>query len=249
MLATIPHDQDFTQLIIGQMTTYYENACSNYKRSVLKMQSQGESGGRLKASAAFAESIELRDLLQKIWLAEGSQREKFLEDEANLLIQKTSDDLLSNTDIITDRKKVASLCLLYTSLTWLAVKINDLRHITTTSSEVTRKSDGTRQGKRWTLLTPSQNRLSAVYLPMTSETVTTFDGVLSSYRELSVLVLRTLNIEIRLHMIFALREAIQSTYLLPQPVSAPDPAILAMNADLTHFDEDIGSYMRETEKL
>jgi exocyst complex component 4 len=174
MLDTIPHDQAFSQLIITQMVAYYEKCCQWYKALVSRPQEPGSSSDSLKTSAALANGPgEIHDNMQKLWLADGDAQE-LLEKETGLLILQCNETPLQLSDVILDRKPIAALCLLYTSLKWLSTKIEHLRRITThdvDSSHTMRPA----HNRRWTLI-HAQSRGSSesegVYLPMTQETVT-----------------------------------------------------------------------------
>lgn len=174
MLDTIPHDQAFSQLIITQMVAYCEK-CSNWYRSLVSCSQDTNSyGSSLKASATFACGPgDIHDIVQKLWLAEEDAQD-LREKEVGLLILQTNETKLRLVDIIPDRKTIASLCLLYTSMRWLANKVGQLRHITNHDVDSSRRNTmRPSHNRRWTLL----NGLSrgdgntAVYLPMTQETV------------------------------------------------------------------------------
>lgn len=83
---------------------------------------------------------------------------------------------LSAGDLITDRKVINSLCLLATSMRWLASKVVQLRHIE--DPENFSRNDGGGSGRlrrRWTLIDsirrPQFDENKPIFLPMTTETV------------------------------------------------------------------------------
>ena len=173
MLDTIPHDQAFSQLIISQMVTYHRKCLEWYKSLVTRVQSQSPGGSRLRRAAAYAESGEVHDTIAKLWLAEAGEQQQLLEKENGLLMLETNQAPLELSDLIGDRKTIASLCLLYTSMKWLASKVGQLRHITTHQADSSRQEGKSRRARRWTLLVPSRNKStpSSVFLPMTQESV------------------------------------------------------------------------------
>jgi len=66
------------------------------------------------------------------------------------------------------------MCVLYTSMKWLAIKIEQLRHITRSDADSSRTSMQKPANRRWTLLNDAsraQDEQVPVYLPMTQETV------------------------------------------------------------------------------
>jgi exocyst complex component 4 len=174
MLGTIPHDQALSSLIITQMLRYYDRCFNWYKALVTKTQEEASTAQELRASAVMAlEPSEIHETMQKLWQAETADRE-LLEKEASLLIARTKEKKLEPSDIIQDRDTISSLCLLYTSMKWLSVKILSLRHITQNETDSSRSSLPKPERKRWTLLN-DPNKATAeegpVYLPMTQETV------------------------------------------------------------------------------
>lgn len=174
MLGTIPHDQALSSLIITQMLRYYDRCFNWYKALVTKTQEEGSSTQELRASAVIAlEPSEIHETMQQIWKAETPDL-GLLEKEANLLIARTKEKKLEASDIIQDRDTISSLCLLYTSMKWLSVKVLSLRHITANETDSSRSSLPKPEKKRWTLLNDPSKATAEdgpVYLPMTQETV------------------------------------------------------------------------------
>jgi len=205
MLGTIPHDQALSALIIRQMMQYYNRCFSWFKALVTKAQHQEEASPSLsgapvddeialRASAVMAlKQSEIRDAMEQIWKASGLDSDpnpkmaELLAKEVSLLISRTKERKLELSDIIQDRDTVSSLCLLYTSMKWLSVKILGLRHITRNETDSSRSSLPTGLGgrpvdgkkRRWTLLNDPNKAAAAgsgeeglpVYLPMTQDTV------------------------------------------------------------------------------
>lgn len=172
MLDTIPHDQALSQLIITQMMRYYNRCCEWFKSLVARVQDSG--GPTLKLSAELATGPgDIHDTMQKLWTTEGDDQRE-LEKETGLLIIQTNETPLRLDDIIVDRDIISSLCVLYTSLKWLAIKIGELRHITHQNIDSSRASMHRPQNRRWTVLNDSYSRTqdeqNGVYLPMTQET-------------------------------------------------------------------------------
>jgi exocyst complex component 4 len=80
-----------------------------------------------------------------------------------------------SSDLISDRKAINSLCILCTSMRWLANKVVQLRHIEDPGNFS--RNDGGSSGRlrrRWTLIDAvgaRSDECKPVYLPMTAETV------------------------------------------------------------------------------
>lgn len=172
MLDTIPHDQALSQLIITQMMRYYERCYDWFKSLVSRV--RDSDGTTLKLSALLASGPdEIHDTMQKLWTSEAINRD-LLEKEVGLLIIKTNETPLRLDDIILDRETISSLCVLYTSMKWLAIKIDQLRHITRNDVDSSRTTMQKPINRRWTLLNGAARAPddpAAVYLPMTQETV------------------------------------------------------------------------------
>ncbi|KAK4226526.1 putative exocyst complex component sec8 [Podospora fimiseda] len=257
MLGTIPHDQALSSLIITQMLRYYDRCFGWYKALVTKTQEEATSSEELRASAVMAlEAGEIHDVVVELLKSEPLDLE-LLEKEASLLIDQTNEKKLEASDIIQDRDTISGLCLLYTSMKWLSVKVLGLRHITRNETDTSGRSNLPKpEKKRWTLLNDPNKATSEegpVYLPMTQETVQSFDSILTSYDELASIALRTLHHEIRCRIVhslgLALSPSTSAPYILDQDVSEPDPTILSLNAELVSYDETATKFLREREVL
>ncbi|KAK2048817.1 Sec8 exocyst complex component-specific domain-containing protein [Colletotrichum somersetense] len=253
MLGTIPHDQALSTLIITQMMRYYDRCFGWYKSLVSKTQAQAGEPTKLRMSAAMTlEEGDVQETIKQLWTSEPLDRE-LLEKEVGLLIVQTNEKRMEMADIIQDKDTISSLCLLYTSMKWLAVKIASLRHITRNEADSSRPQLNRGSNKRWTLMNDPSKATSEdgpVYLPMTQETVQAFDGIVSSFEELAATALLTLHMEIRCEIIYSLRTALSTDtapYLLDQEVTEPDPQILTLNSDLVLYDETIARYLRAKE--
>ncbi|TVY26104.1 putative exocyst complex component, partial [Lachnellula hyalina] len=252
MLDTIPHDQALSQLIITQMLRYYDR-CYDWFRSLVS-RVRDSDGTTLKLSALLAtEQGDIHETMEKIWASQVEDR-PLLEKETGLLITQTNQTPLRLDDTITDRDTISSLCVLYTSMKWLAIKIGQLRHITKNAADSSRTAQKP-MGRRWTLfnefeVSRLQDEQNPVYLPMTQETVSAFDSIVSSYQELAGTVLLTLHMEVRCQIILSLSIALapdSTPYLLEQAANDPDPKILSLNADLVSYDETVVRFLRDKE--
>ena len=174
MLGTIPPDQALSSLIVTQMMRYYDRCFSWFKSLVTKTQEQATDSSNLRASARFAvDPGEIHETMQKLWTAE-TWDEELAEKEIRLLIEQTNESRLQLNDIIQDRETISSLCLLYSSMKWLAGKISGLRHITAHETDSSRHNLPREANRRWTLMNdPSKSSAEQgpVQLPLTAETV------------------------------------------------------------------------------
>lgn len=174
MLGTIPPDQALSSLIVNQMMRYYDRCFSWYRSLVLKTQEQGTDSSKLRASARFtAQAGEMQETMQKLWTSDHVDK-VLLEKEVHLLIEQTNETVLEMNDVIQDRETISSLCLLYTSMKWLAAKISGLRHITVHETDSSRQTLQRQTNRRWTLMNDPNKATSEqgpVKLPLTQETV------------------------------------------------------------------------------
>ncbi len=254
LLDTIPQDQAFTQLVIAQLLAYYNKCCEWYKALVTKARAQSQDAPSLKAAAAMAEAGDLKDIVEKLWQGEISEKDDLLHKEIDLLISKITESPLEPFDIISDRRSVAALCMLYASTQYLSTRLTHLRHITSDQqTNPTRDSLNSKKPhptRRWTLLTtpnPSTESYTPVYLPLTPETAPAFDSILASFRSLAITALLTLHLDIRCGVIHMLSRTLREPYLLAQPMRDPDPSALALNADLLNFDDNLTTYLPSQE--
>ncbi|OIW29522.1 hypothetical protein CONLIGDRAFT_331661 [Coniochaeta ligniaria NRRL 30616] len=256
MLGTIPHDQALSSLIITQMMRYFDRCFSWYRTLVAKVNEEGIADSQsLRLSAVMATAqTELHETMLKLWQSEEPNLD-LLDKEIDLLIAQATEKNIGKSDIIQDRDTISSLCLLYTSLRWLSVKIAGLRHITKNDADSSRSSIPKPEKRRWTLLNdPNKSILEQgpVYLPMTQETVQSFDNIQSSYRDLATTALLTLHTEVRCRIMHSLAVALSPStapYLLDQEVTEPDPQILSLNADLASYDETTSRHLSSAREL
>ncbi|KAH6892322.1 Sec8 exocyst complex component-specific domain-containing protein [Thelonectria olida] len=255
MLGTIPPDQALSSLMVTQMMRYYDRCFSWYKSLVIQAQEQvvDPTNANLRASARLSlDAGEIQETMKKLWTADEMDWE-LAENEVHQLIDLTNESPLEAKDIIQDRDSISSLCLLYTSMKWLAVKISGLRHITMHETDTSRQNLPRHSGRRWTLMNDpnkASNDQSPVQLPLTQDTVQAFDSIVSSFEELAGTALLTLHMEIRCRIVQSLRVVLSPSvapYLLDQDVNEPDPPILNLNSELVLFDETIVRYLRDKE--
>ncbi|OCK78597.1 hypothetical protein K432DRAFT_427162 [Lepidopterella palustris CBS 459.81] len=246
MLDNLPHDQAFSQLIITQMSTYYDKCSGWYKALVTRSQGKSQTGRLLKASAAFAEDGDLQNAVSALFETDKEKSQDKFEQEVILLLSKTDAEPLEESDLIMDRKTVASLCLLHTSMKWLASKVGHLRHISDRATDSSRLEHGKpKHNRRWTMVASTEPRADGVpvYLPLNADTADEFDSVVRSYQQLAATVLRCLHLEIRCRILHQLRVSIKDNYLLEQELNDADPDIISLNSDLVAFDEDVSNHL------
>jgi exocyst complex component 4 len=175
MLDNLPHDQAFSQLIINQMDTYAQK-CTGWYKALVSRSQPSPSGRRIKAPAAWAESEDIGDLVSRIFQADTEDNDSFAqltETVVTSLSQAVEAEPLDQADMLQDKKSIISLCLLYTSMRWLATKTAQLRYISDRATNSARAETAKeRHNQRWTLLSSSEPRAegASVYLPLNQET-------------------------------------------------------------------------------
>ncbi|KAI2641901.1 Sec8 exocyst complex component-specific domain-containing protein [Hypomontagnella submonticulosa] len=255
MLGTIPHDQALSGLIISQMLRYHERCLAWFKSLVAKAQEASTAPQSLRYSAELALGDgEIQRTIKKLWTSDNLDRE-LIEKEVRFLITQTNERVLEPSDIIQDRDVISSLCLLYTSMKWLSVRIIGLRHITRFDTDSSQATLPKNRNRRWTLLNDTNKangeQQGPVYLPMTQETVQSFDNIVSSFEEFAGIVLLTLHMEIRCRIVQSLGVALSpktAPYVLgDQEIKEPDPQILSLNSELIAYDETVARFLRDKE--
>jgi exocyst complex component 4 len=250
MLDLLPHDQAFSQLIITQIVTYYDKCYGWYKATVSRTQAHPQTGKRMKMSAALLESGDINTIVEELRTSDVAKRQGIIAKEHANLLNSLEGALVEDQDLILDRRNLAGLCLLLTSMKWFAVKIQSLRFISSQNEDSSkRNSDRYDKQRRWTLITTQQeDDPDQVYLPLTEETASAFDGVHNSYLLLSASVLRALHVEMRMHVFHFISRSMRRTFQLDQELNEADPEIVALNADLAGFDEELATHLQDEQQ-
>lgn len=250
MLADLTHDQLFTQLIITQMNTYYEKCSTWYKALVSRGQSEYD-GRSMKASAMLSENAEVSAMVNKIAASNPEDKNALLQQESLSLAAVLRNRQLSESDMISDRKSEAQLCLVFNSITWLALKLSQLRKISDRATDSMGRRDSSivpiKRTLTTSLLEESAASDTSTFLPLSSESARFFDGVIDAYEELASTVLQTLHLELRCRISFRLGLAIRGSYLYPDIADSPDEDVLALVNDLLEFDQALKAMLLSRE--
>ncbi|KAK5135912.1 hypothetical protein LTR08_004370 [Meristemomyces frigidus] len=250
MLDALPHEQSFSGLVVQQLRGYYDR-CYQWSKSLLQrsMAAQfdgSDAGARMRMAATLATSGEVNDAVIELLKAQTGGEEKvqlvLAEKESALLINIVKRRKLEEADLINDRKALVALCTLHVSMKWLAAKCQGLRYLSPRAVDMMDNNhqngdDGGQNHhltRRWT--TSLHNAPSGVYLPLDEQSAQAFDAVLVSFTELNTLILRTLHLDIRLHLLQGIYAAMDTTYQLGQPYNDPDPAVLKLSESLSTYD-------------
>lgn len=176
MLDNLPHDQAFSQLIVTQMDTYAQK-CKGWYKALVSRSKPTASGRLMRAPAVWAESDAMEELIARLEQVDPSDHASMnqaVESEVALLIEAVeAEEPLDQIDMIQDKKSIINLCLLYTSMKWLATKTAQLRYISDRASDpVNMESGGQKHNRRWTKLASSDPRPQGapVYLPLSTDT-------------------------------------------------------------------------------
>ncbi|KAF3166266.1 hypothetical protein TWF788_000520 [Orbilia oligospora] len=241
MLDSLPHDQSFSQLIVDLLTDYYEK-CHAFFRTLVQ-----KDPNTLKKSALWVVPGELESTMREMW-ADPTAFHDFLNKETLVYSKLKGTEGVSFEDIISDRKTIYTLCILYNSMDWFSRKLKKLRQVT--DIEDPSKDEGTRN-RRWNNLNSQLARDSAspVFLPLTKDLAEAFDGVVNTYSELTNTILFTLRAEARTHAAHYIDLAVEKTsWVLENEAPEADPQILTLNTELVWFDQDVTSLLRFEEQ-
>lgn len=240
MLDALPHDQSFSQLVISQMRAYYDR-CYTWSKGLLQRSLDGKPKMRMAADLSTSGDVS-RIVHEQLTVTEEKTMLELAAKEADALIEMARSKAIEEVDLISDDKSLASLCALHTSMKWLAARCTALRYISPRAVDVGNAPQAL-QARRWTSQVASTSEPKMPYLPLDTNTALEFDGVVSSFTELSMLILRTLHVDIRLHILHYVGAALRVTYALEQPYNDPDPAVLKLAGDLSSYDTQLNTFI------
>jgi exocyst complex component 4 len=208
----------------------------------------------MRLAANLATEGDVNEVVIELTKNSGDEKEMLVlaEKESELLLRLVKRRALEDADLIQDRKALAALCTLHVSMKWLASRCKALRYISPFAVDTTNIQPG--HARRWTGTSvptlkasstspASQNTPTTPYLPLDETTATQFDAVLTSFTELSNLILRTLHVDLRLHTLHGIYRALNTTYALNQPYNDPDPAILDLSSDLNSYSTQLSLHL------
>ncbi|KIW09599.1 uncharacterized protein PV09_00468 [Verruconis gallopava] len=254
LLTGLPHDQAFSQLIIGQIMMYYEKCHGWFKAVVARSKPHPTSGRLVKIGVALAEGMadedgELKEAITKLsQLGENDEeeRKKWLEKEIELLLDSVDGITIDESDLILDPRSIQLLCTLHTSMKWLAGQTVQLRLVSTEAVDSSRRESRQGASRRWTLVANARGSPDSgkAFLPLNDETAEQFDAAVGLYRQLAVSVSRMLHVEIRCHVLHFIEKAMKQTFVLDAEVQEPDPEVVALNADIVSFDDILGTCLQ-----
>lgn len=200
----------------------------------------------LKTAAALVDGGDVRNLVESIWTGDvPNEQGGVMQKEVKVLIAKTNELPLNPFDIISDRRSVTALCLIYCSMQWLATQLTQLRRVIPEKKSSHHDSSKPTHTRQWSLLGAAhlKDENTSIYLPMTQDTVEAFDSILTSIRTLGDIALLTLHVDIRLGVIHMLTRTLHTPYILAQPAQDPDPFILSLNIDLLSFADTLSTHL------
>lgn len=250
MLDDLTHDQLFTQLLITQMNTYYDRCSGWYKALVIRSQTEGE-GRQSKAAASLADSAEVSAAVDRFRSSELRERNSALDQEISVILSTVAKRPLAESDLISDTKSRHQLCLLYTSMTWVAHKLKDLRKISDRAMDSHGRRDSNmfviKRSLTSSILERPTDGTQDVYLPLSNESAGFFDGIIDAYHELADLALCTLHLEMRCQVLYRLGSSIKGSYLYTEMVDEADEEILNLSTDLLNFERETRGHLQPTE--
>ena len=269
LLDALPHEMGFAALLVAQMRVYYDR-CFSWSRGLMQRigmgtalaqkQDEANSGPptaeptatvKMRMAAELATSGEVCDVvLEILTLSEadtqtkGSEASALAQKEADFLLKLAKRRELEDADLILDRKTLAALCTLHVSMKWLAAKCKNLRFLSPWALDTANTQAHRRRTWNDETSKPDSNILpSGPYLPLDGETAENFDAVITSFTELSTLILRTLHIDLRLHLLQGIYKSLDTTYALGQPYNDPNPHIATLSQDLASYNAQLTTHI------
>ncbi|KAL9021031.1 MAG: hypothetical protein Q9185_001699 [Variospora sp. 1 TL-2023] len=241
LLDSLPQDQSFIQPILAQLASYYDRCRGWYHAMVRQVSTIAQGKEALKSAAAMAEAGQLRDLLNSHWASPDSDHGLLIQKETEYLISKTSISPMAPGDIISDRRTVPAMCLLYSSMQWLATGLDQIRLVVSESQSTERASTRPQQIRRWTVLELKKPHTDEepIHLPLNQEAAATLDGIVQSMRALAIDALFTLQVDIRCGIAHMIAQMLKAPYSLEYPTNNPDPGVLSLNSDLLSFNDTV----------
>jgi exocyst complex component 4 len=242
MLDTLPHEQSFSQLVIAQMRSYYDR-CYNWSKGLLQraQMTQDETPRmRLAADLATGGSVQ-QTVVNLLTNTDDEKVQSLVDDESSALLAHVMNHEIQEADLIHDRKALGALCVLHTSMKWLATRSKSLEYISPRAVDTANLQH--HHTRRWTTNANLPSAPAHPYLPLDEPTAEQFNGVVFSFSELSSLILRTLHIDLRLHLLRDTSVAMRSSYALNQPYNDPDPAILSLATSISSYDAQLGIHL------
>ncbi|KAI4151969.1 MAG: hypothetical protein LQ341_000806 [Variospora aurantia] len=241
LLDSLPQDQSFIQPILAQLASYYDRCRGWYHSMVRQVSTTAQGKEALKSAAAMAETGQLRDLLNSHWASPDSDHGLLIQKETEYLISKTNISPMAPGDIISDRRTVPAMCLLYSSMQWLATGLDQIRLVVSESQSTERASTRPQHIRRWTVLELKKPHTDEepIHLPLNQEAAATLEGIVQSMRALAIDALFTLQVDIRCGIAHMIAQMLQAPYSLEYPTNNPDPGVLSLNSDLLSFNDTV----------
>lgn len=118
MLDTLPPDQQFGQLTIDLLTSYYDKCYEWYKDLVARISTDDEDQhSDMKMSARWAQNEVIRQAMGKLHADEGkTSLEDLYKLETDAELAQKGDEAIATSELLTDRKAIHALCILSTSM-------------------------------------------------------------------------------------------------------------------------------------
>lgn len=72
--------------------------------------------------------------------------------------------------------------------------------------------------------------------------------MVNSYHELAGIILQTLHLEVRCHVMYHINQCFQGAYRLDQLFNEPDAGVLKLNSELSDIDHEIGGQLMKQQQ-
>ncbi|KAF2157948.1 Sec8 exocyst complex component [Myriangium duriaei CBS 260.36] len=243
MLTSLPPNQSFSELILGQIRAHYNRLNEIYRSIVTKTQTDPTVSKSRFKSASLAEGGDMLSVIKTLINTPASATPDLWSQETMALINLIKSTNFADDDLLSSTRSIRQLSVLFTSSTWFVARLQALRHIDPKASNNTTTSLAAHQARTW-----DDASTGDPYLPLSAETAQEFDSLTSSIANLSALILRTLHLELRLQTLTGINRALSTTYQLNQPFNEPDSSILSLNATTIAFDAELASHLPQANR-
>ncbi|KAG6911570.1 hypothetical protein DXG01_011872 [Tephrocybe rancida] len=244
MLAISPfHRENYSRLILGVIIQFYQR-CSDRFQDLVTIRDTPESNlePKLALAAQWAQRSEVNTCISELLGTnerDGSKLLQLCRQETNLELELLGRKAISQLDLISSVRNLASLAALYRSVA---------RPDDTLSPTTPQNLEPLSGATPYTPFVPivTQEHLK---LPLSREMSLRFQALLKTYEQLSGLILDSIRIDVRCRTIYFLDSSMrQGDYSIDMDANEPDPRIVDLNAELVKCDDFVSTCLPMRER-
>ncbi|KAF8898925.1 exocyst complex component sec8 [Infundibulicybe gibba] len=259
MLQSSPfHRENYTRLILGVVIQFYQR-CSDRFQDLVSGTAPDQPGRErpVALAAQWAQRSELNPCLCELLTTPGddlAKQQQLSRQETNIELELLGEREITNTDLIPSIRNIASLAILYRSVSWFSSELSALK---AHPEDVLPPTPGLLEPK--SAVTPFSPNLPVsiplsltdqLILPLSQEMSFRFQALLKTYNQLSELILHTIRIDIRCRSIYYLNSALrQGDYSIEYEAGEPDPHTTDLNTELGQCHDLASIHLPGKERL